>query len=112
MVFKLAAPIAFEAASKAFRASTICADAVPANRRNSPMRMHGLRHICFPHFQKINGRTNDSDFHFDIPNGHTYTPEALPTEPNCSSSGHFLDCFCGDVASAEENSLSRSGENF
>src|SRR5215469_6852176 len=26
------------------------------------------------------------DFHFDLPDGHRYTPEALPNEPNCSSS--------------------------
>src|SRR5215472_10382241 len=26
------------------------------------------------------------DFHFDLPDSHRYTPEALPNEPNCSSS--------------------------
>ena len=31
-----------------------------------------------PHFVR--------DFHFDLPDGHRYTPEALPNEPNCSSS--------------------------
>ena len=29
---------------------------------------------------------SERDFRFDLPDGHTYTPEALPSEPNCSSS--------------------------
>src|SRR6266700_5818479 len=89
MVFKLAAPMALTEPSKAFRASTVCAGAVPANRMKSPMRMHSFRAIPFPHSQKINLRTEDLDFCFDIPDGHFYTPEDLPAEPNCSSSGNF-----------------------
>ena len=27
-----------------------------------------------------------SDFRFALPNGHTYTPEVAPSEPNCTTS--------------------------
>src|ERR1700730_8073341 len=47
--------MALVAASKTFRASTVCAGALPANRRISPARMHGFR-IGVPYFQTINGR--------------------------------------------------------
>src|SRR5579864_2709983 len=51
--------MALEAASKAFRASTVCAEAVPANRMNSPARMQNLRAIRFPRSHKFN-RKNQS----------------------------------------------------
>src|SRR4029077_10487038 len=70
-------------ASRALRASTLCAGAVPASTRNSPTRMQNFRAIRCPHSQKINLRTKGLDFTFNIPNGHTYTPEVPRTEPNC-----------------------------
>src|SRR5690348_1152560 len=100
-------------ASRAFRASTLCAGAVPANSRNSPTRMQDLRAIVCSHSQKINIRTKDLDFTFDIPNGHTYTPEVPPTEPNCFSSMNYRVWLAGCMANSNEHAPFPSGlENF
>jgi hypothetical protein len=68
--------MALEAASKAFRASAVCAEAVPANSMSSPARMQSLRAIRFPRSHKFIGKTKEFDFRFDISNGDPYTPKA------------------------------------
>src|SRR4029077_10598817 len=89
MVFKFAAPIALVAASKAFLASTVCAEAVPANRMISTTRMHVFRVIRFPHSQKFSLNINNLDFWDEIQDGHPYTPAGLSAEPKCVSSDNF-----------------------
>ena len=89
MVFRLVAPMALPAASKAFRGSTDCAEAVPANKMSSPRRKHSFRAIRIPHSRKIRLEIKDLDFWIRIQDWHPYTPEALLAAANCTSSEIF-----------------------